>query len=330
MAIARHSLRGYLRNVPLYTSPSLKRLSLRSLVLSCLLVGIGVVVLLPLPEGWSSGWRGELINRMHVPMMGICFMVLEGSFRTTAKRKKRSVLSAIGSAILLAALIEIVQPWFHRTADMDDFMWGLVGIVAGTPWILAGMIKSTWLRLSARILAMLILLSPPLLLAAQVRMAKQAADRQFPVLTDFTGELGGFFWSIEPNADPSNEKISRHGKMILERTGEKAASAHLDARDRDWTPFDRLEIDGTLEASEAVEVGLRLDLNNKVGPRLRAGAWMMPGHHRIQIQWPVSVPPQHVHQMVVFLAAGEPVASLHIHQLRLVRRGDGSSPSFQK
>jgi hypothetical protein len=34
--------------------------------------------------------------------------------------------------------------------------------------------------------------------------------------------------------------------------------------------------------------------------------------------------------MVVFLAAGEPAASLHIHQLRLVRREDSSSSSFQK
>ena len=318
------------KTLPFIISPSLKRLSLRSLVLSCLLVGIGVVVLLPLPEGWSAGWRGELINRMHVPMMGICFVVLEGSFRTTAKQNKRSVFSAVGSAILLTALIEIVQPWFHRTADMGDFMWGLAGIVAGTPWILADMIQSTWLRLISRILAMLILLSPPLLLAGQMLLAKQAADRQFPVLTDFKGELGGFFWSMEPYADSSNEKIGRHGSMILVRTGEKAASAHLDARGRDWTPFDRLEIDGTLEASEAVEVGLRLDLNNKVGPPLRAGACMLPGHHRIQIQWPVSDQPHHVHQMVVFLAAGEPAASLHIHQLRLVRRKDSSSPSFQK
>lgn len=39
--------------------------------------------------------------------------------------------------------------------------------------------------------------------------------------------------------------------MILERTGQKAASAHLDARDRDFTPFDRLEIDGSFGGSRS-------------------------------------------------------------------------------
>ncbi len=77
-----------------------------------------------------------------------------------------------------------------------------------------------------------------------------------------------------------------------------------------------------MEASEAVEVGLRLDLNDESGSPLRAGAWMQPGHHRIQIHWPSSNPPQNVHQLVVFLAAEEPAASLQIHQLRLVPRED--------
>jgi hypothetical protein len=311
-------------------SPGLKRLNLRPLILTSLLVGIGVLVLLPLPKGWSAGWRGECINRMHAPMMGICCVILAVLFRSTAGGNKCSLLAVALFACLLAALIEIVQPCFHRTADIGDFLWGLAGIVAGTLWNSAVMIQSMWLRVIRRVLAMLILLSPPLVLAIQVLMARQAADRQFPVLTDSTKELGSFFWSMEPEEHTFSKQISRHDKMILERTGQKSASAHLDARDRDWTLFDSLEIDGTLEASDAVEVGLRLDLNNEVGPRLRAGEWMMPGHHRIQIQWPISDPPRHVHQMVVFLAAGEPAARLHIHQLRLVRREGKFPPQFQK
>ncbi len=300
----------------------MKRLSQRSLVLSSLLVGLGVFVLLPLPEGWSASWRGECLNRMHVPMMGICCVVLEGLFSTAAGRNKRSVLSAALSAILLAAMVEVLQPWFHRTADIGDFMWGLAGTVAGTSWNSAFLFPTMLLRVIARVLAMVILVSPPLACATQVMMASQAADRRFPVLTNFTEHLGGFFWSMEPVEDSYSQQIKRHGRMILERNGQKAASAHLDTLDRDWTHFDRLEIDGTLEASAAVEVGLRLDLNSATGPRLRAGAWMKPGRHRIQIQWPISVLPQQVHQLVLFMAAGEPAASLQIHQLRLVPRED--------
>ena len=199
-------------------------------------------------------------------------------------------------------------------------MWGLAGIAAGTLWKSAVIFHSIWLRVIVRVLAMVGLLSPPLGWTAHVMMAKQAADRLFPVLTDFTGELGGFFWTQEPAEVSYGQQIKQHGQMILERTSQKAASAHLDTLDRDWTSFDRLEIDGTLEASEAVEVGLRLDLNSAAEPRLRAGAWIKPGRHRVQIQWPSSALPQQAHQLVVFLAAGEPAASLQIHQLRLVRR----------
>ncbi len=318
--IARLFLRGILRTKSFLKSPSLKRLSLPSLIWSSILVGFGVAFMLPLPEGWNAGWRAECLNRMHAPMMGISCVALAVLFRTRSGMKNRSLLLAALSACLLAALIEIIQPWFHRTADIGDFMWGLAGIVAATFWNSAAMFHAIWQRVCVRVLAMVGLLSPPLGWTAQVVLARQAADRRFPVLTNFTEHLGGFFWSMEPADDSYSQQIKRHGQMILQRTGQKAASAHLDALNRDWTHFDRLEIDGTLDSSEAVEVGLRLDLNSAAGPRIRAGAWMKPGHHQIQIQWPSSDLPLHAHQLVVFLAAGEPAASLKIHQLRLVPR----------
>lgn len=316
------SLRGILASTSIFEITGLKRLSLPSLILSPLLVGIGLAFMLPLPEGWNAGWRAEFLNRMHVPMMGICCVALEVLYRTMTGKTKSRLLSAALSASLLAALVEIVQPGFHRTADMGDFMWGMAGIGAATLWNSAVMFHSRWLRLIVRVLAMVGLFSPPLGWTAKVMMARQSAERRFPVLTNFTEELGGLFWSLESAGDVCSQQIRRHGQMILKRTSQKAASAHLDTLDRDWSSFDRLEIDGTLKASEAVEVGLRLDLKSAAGLRLRAGAWMKPGRHQIQIQWPSSDLPQHVHQLVLFLSAGEPAASLQIHQLRLVPRGD--------
>lgn len=291
-----------------------------------LLAAGGVVVLLPLPDGWSSGWRGEFINRLHVPLMGVCCVALEGLFRTTPDGKVRSMSLALFLAVLLAALIEIVQPWFHRTADLGDFLWGMIGIAAGTLWNIARMFHSLQLRLSSHVIAVVILLFSPLTWAAQVLMASQTADRMFPVLTDFTGQQGGFYWFVETYESSQGSQTKPEGHLILERTSQKAASAHLDARDRDWSFFDRLEVDGTLEASEAVEIGLRLDLGSKSHSPLRTGGWITPGRHQIQICWPSSEPPQQVHQMVVFLAAGKPEARLVIHQLRLLPRGDPPSP----
>lgn len=322
MAIAGVAVRGNLRGLPLFASLFLKPPFLRSLFLSSLLVGTGIALLMPLPEGWSAGWRGECLNRMHAPMLGVCCVALAGLLRAATGRTGRGVLLAAMAAVFLAALVEIVQPWFQRTAELGDFMWGLAGIVAGTFWNGTRMFPSVRLRMIVRVVALIGLLSPPLGWAWQVMMAQRAADRLFPVLTDISGELGGFFWSMEPAMDSHRQQLGQHGEMILKRTSQQAASAHLDTRDRDWTLFDRLEIDGTLEAPEAVEVGLRLDLNDAAGPRLRAGAWMMPGSHRIQVRWPSTHPPRNVHQLVVFLAAGNPAGRLHIHQLRLVRGDD--------
>lgn len=322
MAIARFWLRGTLRFASSLKSPGVKRLSLPTLIRSSLLVGFGLAFMLPLPEGWNSGWRAECLNRMHAPLMGICCVALEALFRTSTGSNKLSLFSAALSACLLAALVEIIQPWFHRTADIRDLMWDLAGIIAGTLWNSAVLFRSTRLRVIMRVMAVAGLLSPPFVWTAQVMMARQSADRRFPVLTDFTGKSGGFFWSMEPAPDSSDHQTMPSGRMILDRTSQQAASAHLDTLDRDWTHFDRLEIDGTLEASEAVEVGLRLDLKGTKASRLRAGGWMQPGRHRIQIQWPEADLTRHVHQLVVFLAAGEPAASLQIHQLRLLPRED--------
>lgn len=326
LAIAGVAVRGNFRGLPLFISLFLKPPFMRSLFLSSLLVGTGIALLMPLPEGWSAGWRGECLNRMHVPLMGVCCVALAGLFRAATGGNGLGVLAAALSATFLAAMVEVAQPWFHRTADMGDFLWGLAGIVAGTFWNGTRMFPSVRLRVIVRVVALIGLLSPPLGWASQVVMAHRAADRRFPVLTDFSGELGGFFWSMEPVMDSYLQQLGQHGEIILERTSQQAASAHLDTRGRDWTLFDRLEIDGTLEAPEAVEVGLRLDLNDAAGPRLRAGAWMMPGSHRIQVRWPSTHPPWNVHQLVVFLAAGNPAGRLHIHQLRLVRGDDVQTP----
>ena len=294
---------------------------------ACLFVGITSTLLLPLPTGWSSGWRGELLNRMHSPLMGICCVALIGFFNSQ-KAKCISILAAAFSAIGLAAMIELMQPWFHRTADVGDFLWDMVGIVAGTLWGLAIMLQPMGWRLILRTLALTCLLAPPVGWTVKVMMAHRAADKCFPILTNFNENLGGFFWTIEPALNPAFQPPSQHGQMILERTSQTAASAHLDARNHDWTRFDRLELDGTLEAAESIEIGVRIDLNHKDGPRLRAGGQMLPGRHRIQIQWPTSQPPQNVHQLVVFLAAGNPTARLSIHQLRLLERADVAKPQI--
>lgn len=255
--------------------------------------------------------------------MGICCLALERLFRNSSTGSWGSMFRASLSSVFLAAIAEIIQPWFHRTGDFGDFMWGVTGIAAASLWIGGSIIRLPLWRTIMRAVAVVLLMYSPLSWFTRVLMAKHAADRLFPELMDLQTGNGGFFWSLDSAS--TSERNAQDASMLLTRTRQKPASAHLDACNRDWSSFDRLEIDATLQASDKVELGLRLDLKSKTGPRLRAGGWIAPGRQQIQIEWPQSTGCTDVHQLVLFLAAGEPEASLLIHRLRLIPRKAPSS-----
>ncbi len=305
-------------------SPSLKRIPKGYFIFPALLTGIGIALLVPLPADWSVGWRAEWLNRMHVPLMAVYCVAIEGLFRNSSLINSHRAFWAALSAVFFAAMVELVQPWFHRTADMGDFMWGMAGIAAGSLWNTAILAQSHRMRVIISALALACTLLPPLGWGSQVMRAKLAAERLFPVIVDTSGNLGNFFWTMEPEELSVSQQLKERGEIILTKSGEHPSSARLDAQNRDWSQFDGLAIDGTLEAPTAIELGLRLDLNDVAGPRLRAGSLVQPGRHQIQIWWPGSPPPRNVHQLVVFLASGEPAARLRIHHMQLVRRVDAA------
>lgn len=73
-----------------------------------------------------------------------------------------TLLLASLSASLLAAWVEFFQPWFQRAADFGDFMWGLASVSAGTLWAGAPLVQTFHFCLIQRVLALVILISPPL------------------------------------------------------------------------------------------------------------------------------------------------------------------------
>ncbi|MEZ5385090.1 MAG: hypothetical protein R3F13_06200 [Prosthecobacter sp.] len=217
----------------------------------------------------------------------------------------------------MAVLVEVVQPWFGRSGDWEDLGWGVAGVMTGALWSAAAPMAFNCKRTALQAAAVLGMLLPPAAWLAEVAMAWRAADTLLPVLTNYRSERGGFFWTAEPYENPYERQMHDHGEMVLERHEKLPASAHLDARGRDWTKYTGVEIDGTLECSTEVVLGLRLDLNDAKETRLRAGGRLQPGRQRLFIPWPDSSPPREVRQLVVFLAAGSPTARLHIHELRL-------------
>lgn len=295
-----------------YAARRLNRPSLPTLI--CMAVpGLAFVLfLLPLPHAWAAGWRGELINRLHVPVMGVCFAAFAGLLCRSGPWQLRKLLVAAVCAVVMAALVEVVQPWFGRTASVADFGWGMAGMLGGCVWFGAVVLQSVVWRRAVRLLAVACVLAPPLAWVSESALMVAEANRVFPLLVDDEHPRLQPLWSIEPAATD--------GSLSLARNADHPASLHLDALDRDWSGYDVLEIAGELEAAAAVEVGVRLDLGAEGQTRLRAGGMMQPGTGVIQIPWPTTVRPDCVHQLVVFLAAQPTTARLRIRHLRLIKR----------
>lgn len=274
-----------------------------------------VLFLLPLPHVWSAGWRGELTNRMHAPLMGICFAAWAALLRKAARPDLWNLRAAAAGTALMAALVEWVQPWFGRTASMEDFLWSMAGVLGGCLWLGAGLTQAVVQRQAARLLAVACALAPPLAWLTQMTLVQAEARRLFPVLADGSHPRMRPLWTIEPSHTGSDPDA-----LLLARNADRPASIHLDTLGRDWSGFAGLEIAGTLQAVAAVEVGVRVDLDDNGATRLRTGGWMQPGTSQIQIYWTRDAPTMQVHQLVLFLAANPAAARLQIHRLRLLPR----------
>jgi hypothetical protein len=78
---------------------------------------------LPLPAGWSGGWRSTLLDFGHVPLFAgvVLAWAVPG----------RPVWRAALLAVVLAGAAEVVQALVGRTADRGDFARGVLGALAG-------------------------------------------------------------------------------------------------------------------------------------------------------------------------------------------------------
>lgn len=282
------------------------------------------VLMLPLPHEWSAGWRGECLNRMHAPLMGLACIAL-ASGRSSGWSK--SLLTALG-LILAVALMEWVQPWFGRTASMQDFGWGVAGVLGGTLWNLAKTMPRRIWRAFLTLLAALFMLAPPGAWLAEVSWAIWQAHASFPELLDPHGKRLCLFWTVQPSKE--KETWNKKGQIVLLSQQARPATAHLNAQGIDWSSYKGLELHGELKADAAVEVGVRVDLDDEHQTKLRTSGWMSPHQKHLRITWPEGRPPGKVRQLVVFLAPETPVARLTLTRLFLIKEEKDRSDQADK
>lgn len=294
-----------------------------SIKLAAVIAATVGVLLLPLPHEWSAGWRGECLNRMHAPLMGVACIAL-ASGRSSGLNSLRVALGTI----LATALMEWVQPWFGRTASMQDFGWGVAGVLGGTLWNLAKTMPGRVRRGFLTLLAALFMLAPPGAWLAEVGRAIWQAHELFPELLGTHGKRLSLFWTVQPNKE--QETWNKEGQIVLLSQQERPATAHLNALGNDWSDFVGLELRGELKADAAVEVGVRVDLDDAHKTKLRTGGWMSPRQKHLRITWPEGRPPGKVRQLVVFLAPETPKASLTLTRLFLIKEEKDRSDQADK
>ncbi|HBJ84557.1 MAG TPA: hypothetical protein DDZ88_11940 [Verrucomicrobiales bacterium] len=247
---------------------------------------------------------------MHAPLMGLACIALASG------RRLNSLRVALGT-ILAAALLEWVQPWFGRTASMQDFGWGVFGVFGGTLWNLAKATPGHVRRGLITLLAALFMLAPPGAWLTEVGRAIWQAQASFPELLAPYGKWLSLFWTVQPNKE--QETLKKEGQIVLLSQQDHPATAHLDVMGYDWSDYTGLELQGELEALAEIEIGIRVDLDDAHKTRLRTGGWMSPRQKHLRITWPGGMPPKKVRQLVVFLAPETPAARLTLTRLRLIK-----------
>src|SRR4051812_41449700 len=79
-----------------------------------------LLLLCPLPRDWEGGWRGQSFDLGHVPLFAALTAAL---WRGRGGAWYVPVLPALA----LAALPEVVQPYFGRSGSLADFLRGGAG-----------------------------------------------------------------------------------------------------------------------------------------------------------------------------------------------------------
>lgn len=199
--------------------------------------------------------------------------------------------------LLIAAVVELVQPWFGRSASWTDFGWGVLGAVTALIWHAKSL---PW-----RLIALVAAITPPAIWWVQVTKAQSEARTQFPVLMNGPTSL---LWVLSPGAEPSEAGLTLHAN----------SSVRVEVLNPDWNAFEALEIEATLDAARPLELGIRLDIGAGLPNRVQAGATLQPGPNHLRVPWPENARLSPVKQLVLFLGPVDFEAGLRLGKVGLL------------
>jgi hypothetical protein len=258
------------------------------------------------------------------------------------RRHQSALLKAsrvAGSALVLALLVEIIQPLAGRSATVTDWLLGAAGSMAAVAVYLA-LRSSSWHGRRGLILASAFLLlaaTTPILLILVDRLS---AWRAFPLLDSFERPVESSRWRPDGCVLERVEEHATHGRYALRMTvperQDGTLGAYLNDGAMDWRGYRQLTLDVFLESDSAR--GLLILLDDQLGAPRRERAVMnvelKPGQNRVAMDLPslaftVEGRPltlDHIASMGLYVKSARPGDALYLDQLKL----GGRDEAFQR
>ncbi|HEX4608179.1 MAG TPA: hypothetical protein VH092_08230 [Urbifossiella sp.] len=148
------------------------------------------LLLAPIPAGWLGLWQDKFLDIGHVPLFAALVVVL---WAALGRDLRRSLIAAV----VVAGLVEVVQPWVGRSGDWVDFVRGVLGALIGAAAVRAWEARRSWRGAILYLGLALVLAVWPVAELFPYAVDTVHGHRSFPVLADFTTESELLRWDCE-------------------------------------------------------------------------------------------------------------------------------------
>lgn len=325
-------------DAPVQMSGMDQSLNRRSLGMGASILAFLVVFFLafyPFSISYNEVFWKELLDAGHLLLFGFVALVFYNIFLAVEGMASRRYVSALVVSMLLALLVEEVQPFVGRTASLEDFINGGFGILIALSglWL--------WNQQDTRTLKLFYFLVSVLIVVNALRPAWHEwkviswRDANFPVLADFEDEIELSLWRTQAGGkgEPTRISLTRdnatHANLSLavHTGGGSWAGIAYRASNLDWHQFSKLSLDVNNPAEPFV-LHVRIDDDgdvSKYGMRFEKAYPLSSGLNKIEIGMDeIENGPRRrklntrmIDRLILFTGKNEPRRSFYIDNLIL-------------
>ena len=270
--------------------------------------------------------------RWHFPLFAMAAAVVLGLVMKgpalggkEKKHERRDACLVAVAFVVVAGLVEMVQPFTGRSASMRDFLYGALGAVLGVWWLSR---RGSWAGreragFCLAAVASAIVVGWPIVLAGQ--HSRQLAG-SFPKLLVEEPGVNGAFWKAEGGAEMRLLHLSKTGRSeaaIQVTTPAKQWSGvnfRPDAGASDWSGHQDLVLQVLTDSETPFELGLKIEdyESSDHSSRFNHSIRLDRGRHEVRIAVgeiaSKEVDVARIKRLALFVSDDEPVRSFVVER----------------